>query len=73
MPKDTHQKCEKISDFLNLYTNAESLLINRHEFKMLLKACAGKPSIIIISEAKTKSQVNINLSEFSLHGYNIFA
>jgi len=56
-----------------LYTNADGLLNNRHELKIVLNSAKVRPNIIAITEILPKNLAHqLLVSEFELEGYNIF-
>ena len=64
---------KKTKKFSILYTNADSLLNKRSELKFMLDSVSAKPSVIIIIEVKPKTREIIDVAEFAINGYNIFA
>ena len=63
-----------LGEHLNfLYTNADCLTNKRQELQSLLGSLVWKPSVIIITEVNSKvSFNNLQESEYSLEGYNVF-
>ena len=53
-----------------LYTNADGLLNKKDEFLALVND--SKPSIIAVTEAKAKNQVDFNPIEYSITGYDLY-
>jgi hypothetical protein len=55
-----------------MYTNADSLHNKINELKLLINSISIKPSVIAITEIKHKNKWQTKLSEFSLHGYEMY-
>ena len=56
-----------------LYTNADCLTNKKSELLLLLKSLKHKPGVIAVTEVKPKtSNYQLNVTEISIDGYNVF-
>ena len=62
--------CDKNSDFLVLYTNADGLLNKKGEFETIVMNL--QPKIIAVTEIKAKRQQDLEYVEYALPGYTLF-
>ena len=51
-----------------MFTNADSLMIKRHEFLKRLNDLHFKPHVIATTEVKNLKKDNISLAEFNIKG-----
>lgn len=56
-----------------MYTNADSLANKLQELKLLLNNTSPRPKIIALTEVKHKNKWSMELSEFSIPGYDIYS